>query len=49
MDEADYKLVHAAGNAVNNDDIADKIFGAKKENSYRVVRTVEMYQWKENS
>lgn len=46
-DEADYKLVHAAGNAINNDEVADKVFGATVENAYRLVRTVEMYQWKE--
>ena len=43
VDEADYKLVHAAGNALNNEEIADKIFGASVQNAYRLIRTVEMY------
>ena len=40
--------MHAAGNAVNNETIEDKVFGATVENAYRLVRVVEMYQWKEN-
>ena len=43
MDESDYKLVHAAGHAINNEDIEDKVFGASVENAYRLVRVVEMY------
>lgn len=42
-DEADYRLVHAAGKVVNNEEIADKVFGASVNNAYRLVRTVEMY------
>ena len=40
--------MHAAGQAVNNDPVEDKIFGASVDNAYRLVRVVEMYQWKEN-
>ena len=42
-DECDYKLVHAAGHAINNEVIEDKVFGASVENAYRLVRVVEMY------
>ena len=33
--------------AVNKEKITDQAFGATCENSYRLVRTVEMYQVKE--
>ena len=49
MDETDFRLVHAAGKTINNEEISDKIFGASVQNAYRLVRTVEMYQYKENS
>ena len=49
MEELDFRLVHAAGNTVNNEEISDKIFGASVQNAYRLVRTVEMFQWKQNS
>ena len=42
-DENDYKLVHCIGDAVNAEEISDQTFGATCENSYRLVRTVEMY------
>ena len=48
IDDTDYKLVHAAGNAINNEEIEDKVFGVSVDNAYRLVRTVEMFQWKEN-
>ena len=47
-DENDYKLVHCIGTAVNAEEITDQAFGATCENSYRLVRTVEMYQVNEN-
>ena len=47
-DENDYRLVHVTGTTLNQDKIEDEAFGAFAENSYRLVRTVEMYQWKEN-
>ena len=46
-DENDYKLVHCIGEAVNAEEITDQAFGVTCENSYRLVRTVEMYQIKE--
>ena len=43
-DENDYKLVHCIGTTVNVQEITDQAFGATCENSYRLVREVEMYQ-----
>ena len=45
-DENDYRLVHCMGTTENAEPITDSTFGASVENSYRLVRTVEMYQWK---
>lgn len=47
-DEANnYNLVHVTGTTENAEDITDHSFGCSVANSYRLVRTVEMYQWKE--
>jgi hypothetical protein len=43
-DENDLELVHVKGKAVNDQVITDKDFGVKAKNSYRLIRTVEMYQ-----
>ena len=48
LDENDYELVHLSGTTENPDSLTDQSFGATVENSYRLVRSVEMYQWKEN-
>ena len=48
LDENDYELVHMTGTTENPDNLTDQSFGATVENSYRLVRSVEMYQWKEN-
>ena len=40
-------LVQAFGKATNCNLISDNDFGARIENAYRLVRTVEMYQWYE--
>ena len=46
-EDNDYALVHAVGETTNESEITDAAFGAMAENSYRLVRTVEMYQWHE--
>jgi len=46
-EDNDYALVHAVGETTNETEITDAAFGAMAENSYRLVRTVEMYQWHE--
>ena len=43
LDEANFELVHATGTPENPDVITDKVFGAMVSQSYRLVRTVEMY------
>ena len=39
--------MHTSGNAVNPDEIKDRDFGIVAQNSYRLKRKVEMYQWRE--
>lgn len=46
-DKNDFELVHVSGKSQNDSLIEDKAFGVKAPNSYRVIRTVEMYQTKE--
>ena len=48
LDENDFELVHLTGVTENDEVLTDQSFGATVNNSYRLVRTVEMYQWKEN-
>ena len=40
--------MHLIGATENTEELTDQSFGATVNNSYRLVRTVEMYQWKEN-
>lgn len=47
-DDLDFDLVHASGVATNSEKIEDVAFGVDAINSYRLVRTVEMYQTKES-
>ena len=42
-DENNFQLVHTIGKTFNSEEISDKIFAATCKNSYRLVRTVEMY------
>ena len=42
-DDNNFKLVHTIGKTFNSEEISDKIFAATCKNSYRLVRTVEMY------
>lgn len=46
-DENDFELVHCKGKSRNDKTIEDHEFDVKAPNSYRLVRTVEMYQTKE--
>lgn len=41
------KLVHTFGNSVNKTDLVDNDFQVSVSNSYRLIRTVEMYQWQQ--
>ena len=40
-----FKLVHVTGKTENKTDLVDNDFGVTAENSYRLIRSVEMYQW----
>ena len=42
-----YKLVHVTGKTENKADLVDRDFDITVENSYRLTRTVEVYQWQE--
>ncbi len=42
------QLVHLSGDAVTSDTVTDPVLGVS-ENAIRLIRTVEMYQWKETS
>lgn len=46
-DELDFELVHVSGVATNNDKVEDTAFGVEATDSYRLIRTVQMYQTKE--
>jgi len=43
----EFKLVHMKGTAENKVTIKDDGIDFSAENCYRVLRTVEMWQWKE--
>jgi len=43
----EYKLVHMKGKAENKVVVRDDEIDFAAENCYRVIRTVEMWQWKE--
>lgn len=48
IDEAnEYELIHVTGTTTNSSDISDPDFGIIAQNSYRLKRKVEMYQWRE--
>ena len=47
LDENDYNLIHVTGTSFNETDLVDRDFGVSVSNSYRLVRTAEMYQWEE--
>lgn len=47
LDENELCLVSGTGLTVNRQSLEDHDFGASVDNSYRLIRTVEMYQWKE--
>lgn len=40
-----FKLVHVSGKTENKTDLVDNDFGVTAENSYRLIRSVEMHQW----
>ena len=40
-----YELVHATGEAESQQELEDQDFSVTALNAYRLVRTVEMYQW----
>ena len=42
-DKNDYELVHVSGKSQNDTEIEDHDFGIKAPDSYRLIRTVEMY------
>jgi len=43
----EFKLVHMKGTAENKVTIKDDGIDFSAENCYKVIRTVEMWQWKE--
>jgi len=45
--ENNFKLVYASGITTNDDPLVDSDLGIEVQNSVRLVRTVEMYQWVE--
>ena len=47
LDENEFSLVSGSGETENRQPIDDLEFGASVENSYRLIRKVEMYQWVE--
>lgn len=47
LDENEFNLVHVTGESLNETDLVDRDFGVSVSNSYRLVRTAEMYQWEE--
>ena len=48
-DENEWKLVHVHGVTNNENDLCDEAFGVAISNAYRLIRTVEQYQWRETS
>jgi len=42
-----FKLVHTSGKSENKTELVDNEFGIVAENSYRLKRIVEMYQWRQ--
>lgn len=46
-DELMYKLIHITGTTSNNTNLCDRDFGVVAQDSYRLKRKVEMYQWQE--
>ena len=46
-DANEFELVHLTGETVNNVQIVDNDFSLLANNSYRLKRKVEMYQWRE--
>ena len=45
----DFEIVHAKGITKNTELIIDDGFGVSADNAYCLIRTVEMYQWKQSS
>ncbi len=46
--EDNFKLVYASGTTTNQESIFDEDFDLEVENSIKLVRNVEMYQWIEH-
>lgn len=42
------KLVHVSGKAQTKENLQDLEFGVVAQDSYKLLRKVEMYQWKES-
>ena len=40
-----FKLIHVTGKTENKTDLIDNDFAVTAENSYRLKRIVEVYQW----
>jgi len=40
-----FKLIHVTGKTENKTDLIDNDFAVTAENSYRLKRVVEVYQW----
>lgn len=47
--DMNFKLVHLNGKTVNETELEDLNFGITVENSYRLKRIVEVYQWHETA
>jgi len=43
-----FRLVHTTGKTQNDTELVDNEFAVTAENSYRLTRTVEMFQWQEH-
>ena len=47
-DENNYKLVHASGRCSTKELVSDERFGISKDDSVKLKRVVEVYQWVEH-
>ena len=46
-DQDNYKLVHASGRCSTNEQVSDERFKITKEDTVKIKRVVEVYQWVE--
>ena len=48
-DANDFKLVHVTGDTESKEELTDSEFAISVNNSYRLRRKIEMYQWQEKT